>query len=116
MTQPLYEFTIRYVDRPTDTYYYTNWDNSVVTTVIAPTKDQAFKSLWAMLGSAGNHRTWTGRIISSMAAPTPRLDPARGVLLAIDALLSVRVGEPTATETAIASLVTDALQTMKETA
>lgn len=54
-----FEFTMRYVDRSTDGYYVTRWDKAVTTTVIAPTRPEAFAALWAMLGSAPRGRTWT---------------------------------------------------------
>lgn len=63
--QPQFEFTMRYVDRPIDGYYHTNWTNSVIATVVAPTRAEAFTTLWAMLGDAGQHRTWTARVLSA---------------------------------------------------
>jgi hypothetical protein len=62
---PSFEFEIRYTHRPTDPWYHTNWDHGGKAIVIASTKEDAFKTLWTMLGDAGSHRTWTGRVLTA---------------------------------------------------
>jgi len=59
-----YAFELKATDRDDDPYYYTNWDNSKTYTVVAETREEAFKKLWALLGDAPRHRHWIAKVMS----------------------------------------------------
>lgn len=60
--EPLFEFTMRYIDKDPTGYYYERWDRATPTLIIAPTKAEAYTALWAMLGPSPRHWTWTAQI------------------------------------------------------
>lgn len=59
MSTPLFRFKGRYVSHDPEGYFHTRWDRANPVSVLAHSKDEAGKKLWAMLGEAPQHRTWT---------------------------------------------------------
>lgn len=62
----LYEFKMKYAEMDKSGYYYVRWDRGGVAEVVAPTREEAYKKLWALLGECprGFGWTWTARVLS----------------------------------------------------
>lgn len=58
-TTPLFRFKGRYVSYDPTGYFYTRWDRANPVSVLARSKDEAEKKLWAMLGAAPRGQAWT---------------------------------------------------------
>ena len=64
MSDALFTFKMRAVDRPDDSYYVTRWDRAVPVEVVAATKQDAIKKADMMLGPAGRGRYWVFHVDS----------------------------------------------------
>jgi hypothetical protein len=64
MTDSMFVFKMRAVDRPRDSYYETRWDRATPVEVVAETKQAAINKAEAMLGNAGQGRYWVFHIDS----------------------------------------------------
>lgn len=64
-----YLFKMRVVDKDPTGYYYVRWDRATPVEVIAPDRAEAFQRLWALMGQAPRHRTWTAQVDSIGPAP-----------------------------------------------
>ena len=61
---PQYAFKLRYVDRPSDAYYYTNWTHSSTIVVVAGTQQEAIDKAAVALGELPSpYRCWTFRVL-----------------------------------------------------
>lgn len=60
---PQYAFKLRYVDRPIDAYYYTNWTGSSTIVVVAGTQQEAIRAAAVALGELPPHRCWTFHVL-----------------------------------------------------
>ena len=60
---PQYAFKLRYVDRSSDAYYYTNWTGSSTIVVVAGTQQEAIDKAAVALGELPSHRCWTFRVL-----------------------------------------------------
>jgi len=60
---PQYAFKLRYVDRPSDAYYYTNWTGSSTIVVVAGTQQEAINKAAVVLGKPSSNRRWAFRVL-----------------------------------------------------
>lgn len=63
--KPLFRFNARAVESDPTGYYMTRWDRAQPVTVVAHTRDEAFKKVRAMMGKAARHDVWAVRIDSA---------------------------------------------------
>lgn len=63
--KPLFRFNARAVESDPTGYYMTRWDRAQPVTVIAHTRDEAFKKVRAMMGSPARHSAWAVKIDSA---------------------------------------------------
>lgn len=54
----MFRFRGRYINKSTDSYYYPDWSKATPISVLAPDRDEAFKKVWALLGTSPHGRTW----------------------------------------------------------
>lgn len=61
-----YVFKMKYAEKDASGYYYVRWDRGVIAEVVAPTREEAFKKLWALLGDCprGHGWVWTATVLS----------------------------------------------------
>lgn len=61
-----YVFKMKYAEKDMAGYYYVRWDRGIVAEVVASTREEAFKSLWVMLGDCPRGRgwSWTAKVLS----------------------------------------------------
>jgi len=58
MSDPLFRFHMRYVNRHDDPYFHTRWDQAVPAQVLGANQEQARVKLLQVLGEPGDHRKW----------------------------------------------------------
>lgn len=54
-----YVFKMKYAEKDMSGYYHVRWDCGVVAEVIAPTREEAYTTLWEMLGDCPSGRGWS---------------------------------------------------------
>lgn len=63
--KPLFRFNTRVVESDPTGHYYTRWDKALPVSVIAHSRDEAFKKVRTMMGDPPHYRTWAVRIESA---------------------------------------------------
>lgn len=54
----MFRFNTRVVEYDSSGYYMTRWDSAQPVTVVAHTRDEAFKKVRAMMGKPARHDAW----------------------------------------------------------
>ena len=67
----LFVFSMVYVARRDDPYFYTRWDIAKPIEVVAPTKQEAINKAESVLGNAGSHYHWVFHVKSIRDALIP---------------------------------------------
>ncbi|MFP1683390.1 hypothetical protein ACLD0W_12830 [Alloalcanivorax sp. C16-1] len=62
MTDPVFRFHMRYVERSKDLYFHTRWDRAVPAEVLGATRDEAVQKMLDVLGPPGDHSEWAIKI------------------------------------------------------
>lgn len=60
----MFVFSMVYVARSNDPYFYTRWDLAKPIEIVAATKREAINKAGTVLGSAGTHRHWVFQVKS----------------------------------------------------
>ena len=60
--KPLFRFNVRVVESDPIGYYITHWDRALPVSVIAHSRDEAFKKAETMMGDPAPHKSWAVRI------------------------------------------------------
>ena len=72
-SKPMFRFNIRVVESDPTRYYITRWDKALPVSVIAPSRDVAFKKAKEMMGSPPRHGAWAVQIDSAEEISNERL-------------------------------------------
>ena len=63
--KPLFRFNTQVAESDSTGYYFTRWDRALPVTVIAHSRDEAFKKVRTMMGEPTRHDAWAVRIESA---------------------------------------------------
>lgn len=64
--KPLFRFNTQVAESDPTGYYITRWDRALAVSVIAHSRNEAFKKVRAMMGDPAPQRSWAVRIESAV--------------------------------------------------